>query len=193
MTITTVIQTDSGLDVVQYKADELLNRLNTVMLAISPGECYDSLIKKTAEKSLKRLVLIHDGIDYPLYYNKAIKFHDPPISGSPGSAARYYVWDESSGLALQIIRDGVTSCNRHTKGHEKFYSVLGESHVCICSYGNNSPTGDVTLKEGNSLILYPNYWHRLDALSPALNILLMSPGAGRSDHHYPERCVRGLC
>lgn len=190
ITITTVVRENSGLTVTQYNPRELLTRLDTIELAVVPSTVEELLIRKEVGKRLERVEITLNHTGYLIYHDKNIEFHRPPLKGSGGSHAKYYVWDEEKGLALQRIQHLHTSCNYHTKGSEKFYSISGSSLVCICSCRDNSHMRDVILKNGEPLIIDPYYCHRLTVLCPTLNIILMPPGVGRTDHHYPEICYK---
>lgn len=193
MVITTVKETDSGLNVVKYEPNELLSHLykEKTKLAIVPTDV-DSSIRRRLEGRLDRITIIPDGIPYFLYHDRNIEILNPPRKGSEGSAAKYYIWDNETGLLLQYIpTNSSTSCNFHTKGPEKFYNIEGDCRVCVCRV-NNHYEGDKTLRK-ESLTVSPYHSHKLHSSSESvINIILMPPGVGTSDHNYPEKCMKDL-
>jgi len=193
MTITTVVQENSGLTIKECDFDELFRLLINVKLAITQSDTTDHLItdrliKQEMENFLERRTLPVDGITHFLYLDRNIEFHDTPIpSGSPKSDARYYVWDNKTGLLLQKIPPySKTSCNFHRITDESFHNVGGEVYICL-------PEEEKLLN--GSYHVTPNQCHRLYTSSePAINIILTNPpGLGISDHYHPKKCVRQLC
>ena len=95
---------------------EIENRIKKVRSSLKePGNplVVDEIIKRKLGKILERREIQNDDTYYFLYHDKNIEFHDIPIpSGSPNSDARYYVWDNKTGLLLQkILPHSKTSCN----------------------------------------------------------------------------------
>lgn len=192
MEITTVIQENSGFSVAQFNLKELLERIEDVKLAIFQNIGVDCLVTRPIEKHLKMGEIPNE--DIVLFYSRDIETCFPPIRGTNTSAAEYFVWDEDTGILFQRIpTNRYTSCNYHTIGVEKFYNIKRKSSICVCLPEKNSFEGFENLENGNSVIMPPGYCHSLYAPSgPAYNVILMPPGTGRSDHHYPEKCPKQL-
>jgi hypothetical protein len=191
MEITAVIQEKSGANIVKLDSKKLLDSVNSIKLAFVPSKDLDLATRKEVERLLKRRKIKIDGTDYVIYHDKNVKIHDPPISsGSPNSDAKYYVWDDKSGLLFQFIpKKSKTSCNYHKKGNEKFYNLLGDCYVCFCNGKKDSHK--TKFLNGNSFTVKPRQCHQLYTSSkPAINIILMPPQIGRSDHHYLKKCIK---
>ena len=190
MKITVVIQKDSGLAIQECGFEELFRNERNIRLAILKTELegtYDYLIEQKMEKTLERRLMKLDGNYYFLYHDKNIEFHDTPIpSGSPGSDARYYVWDNKTGLLLQTVPPySKTSCNFHRLTNETFHNVGGDVYICL-------PEEEKLL---NGIChVTPYQCHRLYTSSePAINIILTKPpGLGIIDHYHPKKCVKEL-
>jgi hypothetical protein len=192
MPMTTVAQENSGLTIKECDLDELFERLVNVKLTITQSYTtdrliIDHLIRQEMENFLERRKLLVDGITHFLYFDKNIRFHDPPIpSGSPNSDARYYIWDNNTGLLLQKIPPySTTSCNFHRITDESFHNFEGEVYICL-------PEEEKLLN--GSCHVTTNQCHRLYTSSePAINIILTKPpGLGITDHYHPEKCVKEL-
>jgi hypothetical protein len=184
MQINAVVRKTQNLTSVKYNPEELLNNLDIVELAFIPTFDVDSLIRKTAEKHLKRVVISPDKITFSLYHNGSTEILDPPMLGSPGSDAKYYIWNEENGLLLQFIpKYSKTSCHYHEITSEFFSNLAG--YCRICSLGVEK------ILNGNSSIIKPYQCHQLHTSStPAINLILMNPsGLGKTDHHYLKECV----
>lgn len=190
MKITVVIQKDSGLAIQECGFEELFRNERNIRLAILKTELegtYDYLIEQKMGK-LERRIMELDDTYYFLYFDRNIQFHDTPIpSGSPNSDARYYVWDDKTGLLLQAIPPySKTSCNFHIRTDETFHNVGGDAYICLPE--------EAKLLNGSCHVT-TNQCHRLYTSSePALNIILMNPpGLGITDHYHPKKCVKELC
>lgn len=191
MQITAVVQENSGFNVSRFDLKELLGHIDDVKLAVFQDMDVDCLVAKQVGKHFEMVEMPRD--DVVLFHDKSIKIHSPPIpSGSDKSSAEYFVWDEDTGILFQRIpANKYTSCNYHTKGDERFYNIKGKSSICICRPSNNYFEGFKNLENGNSVFMSSGYCHGLYAPSgPSYNIILMPPGTGRSDHHYPDRCPK---
>jgi len=189
MTITTVIQKDSGLAIKECEFEELRNGRNIILAVLKTKTegIYDYLIEQKIGDFETRIWELDDTY-YFLYFDRNIQFHDTPIpSGSPKSDARYYVWDDKTGLLLQAIPPySKTSCNFHIRTDESFHNVGGKVYMCLPE--------EEKLLNGDYHVT-PNQCHRLYTSSEtAINIILMNPpGLGITDHYHPKKCVKELC
>ena len=191
MRITAVVQENSRFNVVQYGLDNLSKNLDKVIFMFVPSLSLDSSVRETIEKRLKRRLVAIDGANYVVYYSKGMTFRDPPTSsGSPNSSAIYFIFDDKTGLLLQLIPpNSKTSCNYHKKGSERFYSLLGDCDICSCNGKKDSH--NIHNLNGNTFTVESNHYHQLSTLSKsAINIVLMPPGSGMSDHHYSKKCIK---
>ena len=198
MEITAVIEKKSVLDVAEFNLNYLLKHIDDVKLAVLQDMEADCVVTRLTGKYLERREIRRDGV--VVYHSGDIEFHDPPKEGSEGSAAKYYVWDDRTGILLQRIPpNSCTSHNLHKKGPERFYSIKGRCYICVCYYPDLSTEdifykGDISLNSINPpFVVEPYHCHQLHSLSdPAFNIILMPPGVGRSDHHFPKKCYKEL-
>lgn len=200
MTITTVVQENSGLAIKECEFDELFRLLINVKLAITQSDTIDCLIEQKMGKFLERRTLPVDGIPHFLYLDTKIKYYDIPLPISKGSGGVYHIKDFGLGLLLQLLsKDRYSSCNFHTRnfnndhnnGSEYFYPLTEGYKMCTCSYNERIFNGEKNLKPKEVFSVGSYECHRGYALSNSvLNIILMPPGAGVSDHNYPEICIR---
>ncbi len=198
MVITAIKKTDSGLAIVEYQFHEWLRNQVGMKLAVVTDGTLDYMMSGRKANLIRREIKL-DNNPYFLYHDKTIEFHNPPIrgshdiKGSPDSSAEYFIYDDATGILFQHLPRGSTSRNYHTKGNEIFYNLAGDCRVCNCLYTVNSYKGDIVLKKKIPFIVKPYECHQLHAsLNPVVNIILMPPGVGRSDHHYPEKCIKEL-
>lgn len=203
MAIATVIQTDSGFKIVDWQLHDLLQNETSIRLAVienkSKDDFFDYVVSRRLGNILKGGEIEIGDKYYFLYYDKGIEFHDPPIRGahgikdSPDSSAEYFIYDDKTGILFQYLPRGSTSRNYHTRGDEIFYNLGGDCRLCKCFYPTKNYQGDVLLEKETPFIVRPYECHQLHASStPVVNIILMPPGVGRSDHHYPEACIKQL-
>ena len=190
-TVVSVIQNGSGLTVVEYRPEELLRHQSRIKLIVAKDLPIDPSIERNILRGLGKAEVTFGGSTYFLYPNRAIKVNDPPERGSPGSLAKYPIFDERSGIFFQLLEE-YSSCNFHTAGDEGLYSLNGDVRVCRCLYNDEIYEGYVNLKNGCLSYMKPGECHKLEASNSAVNIGLMLPGVGRKDHHYPERCIKEL-
>jgi len=181
-----VMQEKSNLTVSRFTLNEFMKRIDDVKLAVLKDEEAECAVSRLTKKHMERASIDKNVV---VYHNGLLKFHNPPIaSGSPGSDARYHIWDEDTGLLLQYLpKDSHTSCNYHRDGSEMFYNVSGICYICFCDGKDNN----VKLLKGSSFNISPYFPHKLGALyGPAVNIILMPPKSGMSDHHYLKKCIK---
>lgn len=181
MGIKTLIKENDKLKMVNYSSNELLEYLDSIELVFQNVSIKPSIVE-TIEKKLCKFIINQDGVSLPVYYNRKIKIFDPPLEGSPGSDAKYYIWDDETGLLLQFIPpNSRTSYHYHKITREEHHNILGKHRL----YSSN---GEITLK-GSSIILDPYNWHQILTLSnSSINTILMDPpGLGKSDHFYFDK------
>lgn len=193
--LVSVVQNDSGLTVVEYRPDQLLENLPRTKLIVAKDLPISPSIEQRLLEKLEKYKVEFNGSKFSFYPDKGIKFHESPEPGSPGSLAKYLIFDEATGIFVHELK-GHTSCNYHTLynalGSEGHYNVSGKVRVCRCLYNDEIYEGYIDLRSGVLYYVKPGECHISEASTPAVNIGLMLPGVGRRDHHYPERCIKKL-
>jgi hypothetical protein len=191
MRIIVFLQEHSNTSIVKCDSKKLLNYMDSVKFVFIPAKDLDLATRKRIEKNLERKQIKIDGNTYVIYHDKNMKIQDPPkSSGSPNSDAKYFVFDDETGLLVQFIpQNSKTSCNYHKEGNERFYNLLGDCNICSCN-GKKGSHNTHNLN-GNSFTVESNHCHQLSTSSEsAINIVLMPPGVGVSDHHYLKKCIK---
>lgn len=192
MQISVVVKTPDGFTVENTCFSRLMDIEKDVMLAVVQDKETDYFLRKFPPKRLKRMATIGNVIT--LYHNGLHTYRPPRPGSSPESHARYPIWDDDTGILFQILKWGkLTSCNFHTKGPELYYPVSNCLDICECNYMSKIDMGYRKMERGELSSVEPFYCHRGRALyGDTYTIILMLPGVGTSDHHYPEICVKKL-